>query len=90
MIDMAEHVCRLETTQVVDSRTTAGGTIIRRRRECACGVRFTTYETIETVTLTPARHRQWLAALDALDTARVLLLRLESPEAELAPESPSV
>jgi transcriptional repressor NrdR len=34
--------------QVIDSRATEGGLVIRRRRRCvACGKRFTTYERIE-------------------------------------------
>ncbi|MBI5764423.1 MAG: transcriptional repressor NrdR [Planctomycetes bacterium] len=34
--------------QVIDSRLTEGGTVIRRRRECpACKRRYTTYERIE-------------------------------------------
>jgi transcriptional repressor NrdR len=34
--------------QVIDSRATESGTVIRRRRRClACGKRFTTYERIE-------------------------------------------
>ena len=34
-------------TSVVDSRPTEDGTAIRRRRLCACGERFTTYERIQ-------------------------------------------
>jgi len=47
-------VCKLDNDKVVDSRTSQGGRVIRRRREClACGKRFTTYERIEsTVRLT--------------------------------------
>ena len=38
--------------RVVDSRTTASGSVIRRRRECMkCFQRFTTYERIEESTL---------------------------------------
>ena len=44
--------CRVENDRVVDSRTSGGGYIIRRRRECLnCGRRFTTYERIETMPL---------------------------------------
>ena len=40
--------CGCMDSKVVDSRQNAGGTSIRRRRECeSCGKRFTTYETIE-------------------------------------------
>lgn len=40
--------CKSEDTRVVDSRGSADGFAIRRRREClACGRRYTTYERIE-------------------------------------------
>ena len=40
--------CDTESTNVVDSRPTEGGTAVRRRRECPdCGTRFTTYERTE-------------------------------------------
>lgn len=44
--------CAHPESKVVDSRPTDEGSSIRRRREClACGKRFTTYETIESVPL---------------------------------------
>jgi len=44
--------CKADKDRVVDSRTSGGGYIIRRRREClACGRRFTTYERVETMPL---------------------------------------
>ena len=44
--------CKFDKDRVVDSRTSGGGYIIRRRRECReCGRRFTTYERIETMPL---------------------------------------
>jgi len=44
--------CSHNEDKVVDSRATAEGTAIRRRRECLkCGRRFTTYEYIEEVSL---------------------------------------
>lgn len=40
--------CKKEDTKVVDSRTSEGGRVVRRRRECKdCGKRFTTYERCE-------------------------------------------
>lgn len=45
--------CKEDDDRVVDSRTSGDGRAIRRRREClACGLRYTTYERIET---TPIR-----------------------------------
>lgn len=44
--------CAYEESRVVDSRPSADGSTIRRRREClACQKRFTTYEIIETAPL---------------------------------------
>ena len=43
--------CGNSESKVLDSRPSADNTSIRRRREClACQKRFTTFETIETVT----------------------------------------
>ena len=40
--------CKADDDKVVDSRASADGFAIRRRRECiACGRRYTTYERIE-------------------------------------------
>lgn len=40
--------CGFTESKVIDSRASADGTSIRRRRECLkCGKRFTTYEVIE-------------------------------------------
>ncbi|WP_425154611.1 transcriptional regulator NrdR [Candidatus Palauibacter sp.] len=40
--------CNDPEHRVVDSRTSRGGRVIRRRREClSCGERFTTYEQVE-------------------------------------------
>ena len=42
--------CSYSESKVVDSRPADEGTSIRRRREClACGKRFTTYETVESL-----------------------------------------
>lgn len=42
--------CAHNSDKVIDSRETAEGTAIRRRRECLnCGKRFTTYEYVEKV-----------------------------------------
>lgn len=42
--------CGQPDSKVIDSRPTADGSSIRRRRECeSCQKRFTTFETIETV-----------------------------------------
>jgi transcriptional repressor NrdR len=44
--------CKKDDDKVIDSRSSAEGTLIRRRRECIrCGRRFTTYERVEEVPL---------------------------------------
>jgi transcriptional repressor NrdR len=43
--------CENNDTRVIDSRPTEEGYAIRRRRECDCGKRFTTYEKVEEITL---------------------------------------
>lgn len=40
--------CKKDNDRVVDSRTSADGSVIRRRRECLeCFLRYTTYERVE-------------------------------------------
>jgi transcriptional repressor NrdR len=40
--------CKEDDDKVIDSRSSRGGTSIRRRRQCLrCGRRFTTYERVE-------------------------------------------
>ena len=40
-------VCKKGETSVVDSRPTEDGSVIRRRRLCQCGERFTTFERVQ-------------------------------------------
>lgn len=45
--------CQHPDSDVIDTRKLSGGETIRRRRKCAlCGKRFTTYERVESVSLT--------------------------------------
>ncbi len=44
--------CKADDDRVVNSRTSANGTSVKRRRECLrCGKRYTTYERVEQSTL---------------------------------------
>ncbi|MFP4148463.1 MAG: transcriptional regulator NrdR [Nitriliruptoraceae bacterium] len=62
--------CGSDDDRVVDSRPTAAGDAIRRRRECRrCGLRFTTFERVELPELV-VRKRS--GALVPFDRARVL------------------
>ena len=40
-------ICKKGETSVVDSRPTEDGASIRRRRQCVCGERFTTFERVQ-------------------------------------------
>ena len=40
-------ICKKGETSVVDSRPTEDGAVIRRRRLCVCGQRFTTFERVQ-------------------------------------------
>ena len=40
-------ICKKGETSVVDSRPTEDGNAIRRRRQCVCGERFTTFERVQ-------------------------------------------
>ena len=45
--------CQHADSDVIDTRKLGGGESIRRRRKCpACGKRFTTYERVESVSMT--------------------------------------
>ncbi len=51
--------CGHTEDRVVDSRIAQEGRAIRRRRECdRCGQRFTTYETVETLSLSVIKRNQ--------------------------------
>ena len=39
--------CKTGDTSVIDSRPSEDGTVIRRRRTCSCGERFTTFERVQ-------------------------------------------
>jgi transcriptional repressor NrdR len=49
--------CQFEDTQVTDSRVSADGSAVKRRRQCkSCERRFTTYERIERMGLTVVKR----------------------------------
>ena len=62
--------CKADNDRVVDSRTSADGGVVRRRRECLeCFLRYTTYERIEA---TPLRVVKKGGDRVRFDRARVL------------------
>ncbi len=63
--------CKADNSRVVDSRASADGFAIRRRREClACGRRYTTYERIEE---SPIRVVKKDGSREALDRRKILM-----------------
>ena len=70
--------CKADNDRVVDSRASADGFAIRRRREClACGRRYTTYERIED---SPVRVVKKDGSREPLDRRKVLAGLLKACE----------
>ena len=70
--------CKADNSRVVDSRASADGFAIRRRREClACGRRYTTYERIEE---SPIRVVKKDGAREPFDRRKVLMGLLKACE----------
>ena len=70
--------CGHTESRVIDSRPTDEGASIRRRREClACGKRFTTYETIETVSVMVVKKDKSREAFDREKLLKGLLRACE-------------
>ncbi len=70
--------CKVNNDKVIDSRTSADATIIRRRRECLeCGKRFTTYEKVEE---TPLRVVKKEGTRDSFDRGKILSGMLKACE----------
>lgn len=66
--------CAHPESKVVDSRPSADGSSIRRRREClCCGKRFTTYETIESLPLIVVKKDRTREAFDREKLLRSLI-----------------
>jgi len=63
--------CHVSDDRVIDSRSSEGGSAIRRRRVCnACGKRFTTYERVETASRMMVIKRD--GSRQAFDLQRIL------------------
>ena len=57
--------CKSDNDRVIDSRASADGFAIRRRRQCSdCSRRYTTYERVETAPLRVAKKNGERAAFD--------------------------
>ena len=56
--------CGYSESKVIDSRPADENSSIRRRREClACGKRFTTYETVESLPMVVVKRTEAARAL---------------------------
>ena len=86
--------CAYTDSKVIDSRPSADGSTIRRRRECQeCGKRFTTYEIIETVPLVVVkkdksrepfdRHKILGSIIRACDKRQVTRQQMENAVSEI-------
>ena len=64
-------------TSVVDSRPTEDGTAIRRRRLCACGERFTTFERIKYRELMVVKKNGRKSAFDRDKLAKSIYIALK-------------
>lgn len=63
--------CSEDSDKVVDSRASADGAAIRRRRECLeCGRRFTTYERLEPIALVVRKRSGVTQPFDRAKLAR--------------------
>ena len=70
--------CGNPDSKVIDSRPTDEGASIRRRRECtACGKRFTTYETYETISVMVVKKDKSREAFDREKLIKGLLRACE-------------
>jgi transcriptional repressor NrdR len=85
--------CGSTESRVIDSRDTEAGDAIRRRRECECGRRFTTYERIDEMPLIVvkrdgheevfARRKVLNGLLRACEKREIPLERLEALVAQM-------
>ena len=70
-------ICKKGETSVVDSRPTEDGTSIRRRRQCVCGERFTTFERVQFRELTVIKKNGRKSQFDREKLAKSLFVALK-------------
>ena len=71
-------------TSVVDSRPTEDGTAIRRRRLCACGERFTTFERIQYRELMVVKKNGRKSAFDRDKLSKSIYIALKKRPLDLS------
>ena len=69
--------CKKGETSVVDSRPTEDGTTIRRRRQCVCGHRFTTFERVQFRELMVVKKNGRKSSFDRDKLAKSLYIALK-------------
>ena len=69
--------CKKGETSVVDSRPTEDGTTIRRRGQCVCGYRFTTFERVQFRELMVIKKNGRKASFDRDKLAKSIYIALK-------------
>ena len=69
--------CKKGETSVVDSRPTEDGTTIRRRRQCVCGHRFTTFERVQVRELMVVKKNGRKSSFDRDKLAKSIYIALK-------------
>ena len=69
--------CKKGETSVVDSRPTEDGTAIRRRRQCVCGERFTTFERVQIRELVVVKKNGRKSTLDRDKLSKSIYIALK-------------
>ena len=70
-------ICKKGETSVVDSRPTEDGSAIRRRRQCVCGARFTTFERVQYREIMVIKKNGRKAAFDRDKLAKSIYIALK-------------
>ena len=69
--------CKTGETSVVDSRPSEDGAVIRRRRTCNCGQRFTTFERVQYRELTVVKKNGRKSSFDRDKLAKSVYIALK-------------
>ena len=69
--------CKTGDTSVVDSRPSEDGLVIRRRRSCKCGERFTTFERVQFRELTVVKKSGRKSSFDRDKLAKSIFVALK-------------
>jgi len=70
-------ICKKGETSVVDSRPAEDGSVIRRRRQCICGARFTTFERVQFRELTVVKKNGRKSVFDRDKLSKSIYIALK-------------